>query len=163
MLKGLILRLISRKRTNNFSTEKENEKHYLGRISVHNANMFKNGHRVVTVAGIGTIIRSIKNDEVITSLRRNQMRRQDKKENLLQYYVFNEKLKRMLPLNFGDYDYVLEGNQPIIYRITNRGFAKIIPSDKNFYDFAKTVNKTKNGIKIYQELKRKGYVLTKRT
>ncbi len=159
MLKGLILRLRFRKETNNGLPEKENEIVYLGRISMHNANMFKNGQRVFTVAGIGTIIRTTITGEVITALRRNQMKRQDKKENLLQYYVYNEKLKKMLPLNFGDYDYVLEDSQPIVYRITNRGFAKILPRDRNFYDFAKTVNRTKNGIKIYQELKAKGYEL----
>jgi len=165
MLKGLILRLKSQIQTSNGLPEKENERVYLGRISVHNANMFKDGQRVITVAGIGTIVEKDRG-EIITSLRgkdgtNNKLRRRDKKENLFQYYIFNETLKKMLPLNFSDYNYILLESQPVLYRITNRGFAKIIQRDKQFYEFAEIVNKTKNGKKIYQELKAKGYELKK--
>lgn len=152
-------------KTNNGSTEQKNVKAYLGRISMHKANMFKIGQRVLTVKGIGTIIDSDRG-EIITSLRgkdgmSHQLKRRDKKENLTQYYIYNRELQKMFPLSFCDYDYILPQGQPVVYRITNRGFAKLIPSEKEYYGFAKAVNRTKGGLKIYEEMLKHGHELKK--
>jgi len=161
MIKGLILRLRSLLTTKRGSTEKENEKTYLGRVTILQANNLRNGQRVLTVRGIGTIMRR-DGEEIVTSLRGNYIRRRDKKENILQYFVYNEKLVKILNISFCDYNYLLEEGQPIVYRITNRGFAKLAPESKNYYEMNKTIHRTKGGLKMYAELKKKGYELKKR-
>lgn len=153
---------IFQKGTKNGLTEKENVKAYLGSITIRGATRLAKGQRVLTVAGVGTILGPINNNtELIVSINSNY-RRHEKKENLLQYYVYNQAKMRYLPLSFADYIYVLEEGQSVVYRITNRGFAKLLKHSKENYGYIKKIIKARNGLKIYQQLKREGYEIRKK-
>ena len=139
---------------------------YLGKILPAEATTFKPGQKVLTTKGMGTIVspneRLGGDIEYIVSLRGGKMHLRILPDDLMQFVVFNDDKKKYISLSFSDYDYIVENNQAIIYRITKRGFAKLVPNDIKHYDWAKTINNTRNGLRIYQELKRKGYELKKR-
>lgn len=132
---------------------------------------FKKGHNVLLTEGKGTIVsiddhQTLPNvAEYVISIKNNvdghkYLRKME--TDLLQFMVFNGHKNRFIPLSFSDYDYIVENNQVILYRLTKRGFAKLIPDAERHYDWAKTVNTTKNGIQLYRELKRKGYELRRK-
>ena len=157
----------------NISTEKKSVKTYYGKLCVTTALQLVPGNKVLTVNGIGTITSTDYDDLnketiYIVSTRRGTLYRRFTGIQLAQYVVIHHKWVRginteiHLPLSFSDYDYILEQDQLIIYRITKRGYAKLVPEDREYYDHFATINRSKNGYNIYKELKKKGYVLKKR-
>jgi hypothetical protein len=162
------------KKLRNISTEKKSVETYYGKLKVISARRLVLGQKVLTYRGIGTITNmdwdDINNEPIfIVSVRRGSLHERLKENQLAQYIVPHYKNGhwKELFLSFSDYDYILERDQLIIYRITKRGYAKLVPSDRDYYDKWATINRCKNGYNLYRELKKKGYeierpIITKR-
>ena len=149
------------KRIRNGSIDKDDVKIYIGNLIMDEPIALKHGHRVLTPKGIGTIhnMNMTLNDELeyIIELKHGLCHIRSKLTDLFQFYVHNEDEKRMIPLSFSDYDYVVETNQSIVYRITKRGYAKLMLEDRKRYAYARIFTKNRNGLRIYRKLKREGY------
>jgi len=145
--------------------EKKSVKIYLGKILPVEAISFKPGQRILTSEGIGTIVGqniTLNNEtEYIISLKKGNSFKRSKADELMQFAVYNDDKKLFIRLSFSDYEYIVENNQAIIYRITNRNFAKMVSTDREHYEYAKIIHRTRNGLRIYREFKRKGYELRK--
>ena len=53
----------------------------------------------------------------------------------MQFFIYHDTLKIYIPVSFSDYTKIRKGNKNelVNYRVTRRGFAKIIPEDGKFY------------------------------
>ena len=117
-------------RLRNGSIGKRNVKR-IGKLQPLEAITFKIGHKVLTIEGIG-IITNIDIDELdetpryITAVKGGTMHLRIKAIDLLQFFVYHYDLNIYIPLSFSDYGKINHNNKNIEYRITKRGFAKLI-------------------------------------
>lgn len=118
----------------NGSIERKNaEKIKIGRLQPLEAMYFKRGNRVLTTTGIGTITELDRDDLnnipiYIVSVRGGSEYARFKEVDLMQFFIYHDKLKIYIPLSFSNYTTVKRWRKNAIvqYRITKRGFAKLI-------------------------------------
>jgi len=147
----------------NTSTEKENEKTYFGEVvPMFVMSSLTQGQKVLTIEdhyiGVitGTCYDDIDDKKIyIVSVKRGTEHLRLKTTEIAQWFIYHPQTTAYLPLSFSDYDYIAEHNQVIIYRVTKRGYAKLVKANKKYYDWAKTLNRSKGGYKMYAILRRK--------
>ena len=106
----------------------------IGKLQPLEAINFKSGNKVLTIKGIGTIIDfDLDIDEIpvyIISIGNGSFHIREYGRNILQFFIYHERLKIYIPVSFSDYNIIKKNNMPVKYRITKRGFAKIITEKK---------------------------------
>lgn len=121
------------------------------------------GHRVLTTEGIGNVLgidKSLDGDNVyIISVRRGSLTLRLTANEIANYAVYHPSTKSYLFLSFQDYDYVLAQGQDIVYRVTKRNYAKLVPEVIHKNEWIKIINNTKGGLDVYKKLKKESYEL----
>lgn len=147
----------------NTSTERKSKTYFGKVILIHPKDDLKIGQRVLTKEGIGTVFgvdESIDGDRVyIVGVRQGSMYLRVTSNELANYAVYHSPTRSYLFLSFQDYDYVLTQDQDIVYRVTKRNYAKLVPEIRHNYEWAKVINTTKGGFAVYKKLKKEGYEL----
>jgi len=133
----------------------------------------KRGETVITKYGPG-IIKSIiiDEDEIIQSVevsmlsynfRRSRGYSKYLNQNdLSQLQVYHKPSNQYVLLTPRDYAYIINENQDIWYRVTNRKYATLQPNYKANIEYIKIFNNERGGPEILRKLLKKGYVISKK-
>lgn len=71
---------------------------------------------------------------------------------LQQYVIFHVPTQQFIKLSPNNFRYIYAHNQSVEYRVTNRLYAQLTEDTKEYYEYAKTLNKQRGGTRFLRIL-----------
>lgn len=84
-----------------------------------------------------------------------------KLRDLKQLVIYHELSNQFILLSPKDYVYIVDDEQPVVYRLTERKYATLSPDYKAEFESVKIFNSHRGGAEILQELTQKGFKIIK--
>lgn len=150
--------------------EKDNYIYYNGVLSLlHPQFGLKKGEKIVTPRGIGEVFKTfpnyglslMKNGLFVEVFLPRKYYKSFKYHDVYQYVVWNDRQGRYIPLSNSCYQYVLDANDIVEYRITSRGYAMFSDNEKSARSAIQLFNSHRGGRSILRHLLNEGYKISK--
>ena len=156
MLRELILRFVHR--------NDEQPRYYTGKVRlmpVLPEDIQANSY-CVTRYGVGRIV-DVPNglrDKVVVVHTGNKRRHVDP-DKILRFVAFNEDLLEFVPIAPSDYNYIVNGDQTIEFRVTRNGYAQLTKACRDNYEGYAILQRRQNGRQLLANLLSKGWQISK--
>jgi hypothetical protein len=105
------------------------------------------------------IIHKVEVEMLTTTTKSKKFKKSFKYHDLTSIVIYHKPLKMFIILSPKDYVYIIEENQEVQYRITNRRFATLSPLYKAETEYIKLFNEKRGGANILKDLLKKGFVI----